>query len=477
MADRRGLARIGFRTAGGLVGVAVAVVAVAGATLLPLPEFAIGAPSRTVTPVPADQQRVCPGPLLQLAADAGAATRPSAVGEPSFATDAVGADVRTRSLKPDADTDSRDEAPLLASVTTPQGATTPPLFAGAQSQNASAPDLAGLAAAACAEPSADTWLAAGSTALGQTSLVLLSNPSEVDATVDLTIFTETGQVSAPGAASILVPAGSQKVVPLAGLAPSAAAPVVRVRTSGGEVVASMQQSYEVGIQPRGAELAGPTGAPARQQVIPGVTISSMAAIEGGQSAEGVGVDYPVVRVLVPGDTDAQVTVGAVGEAGTAAGDSYATTVKAGTVAEVPLQRLKDGSYTVTVNSSVPVVAAVRTSTIGTKLRDFAWFSSAQELQKKALAVLPSGGTAALHLANAGEADRTVSIEPLTGGAAVTLAVPAEGGAHLGLAAGSYRITGADGLRGSVSMTGDGQTTSFALAPPGPLAAPITVYPN
>jgi hypothetical protein len=307
--------------------------------------------------------------------------------------------------------------------------------------------------------------------------VLLSNPSEVDATVDLSIYTETGVVSAPGAASILVPAGSQKVVPLAGLAPSAAAPVVRVRTTGGEVVASMQQSYEVGIQPRGAELAGATGAPSRQQVIPGVTLNSMAAIEAAQSAEGVGVDYPVVRLLVPGDTDAQVTIGAVGEAGTAAGDSYATTVKAGTVAEVPLQRLKDGTYTITVNSSVPVVAAARTSVIGTKLRDFAWFSSAQQLQKDTLAVVPTGGTAGLHLANAGDSDRKVSVQPLTGGATATLSVPAEGAAHVRLAPGSYRITGANGLRGSVSLTGDGMTSSFALTPPGPLAAPITVYPN
>ncbi|RDV45543.1 hypothetical protein DOE76_06855 [Leifsonia sp. ku-ls] len=477
MADRRGLARIGFRTAGGLVGVAVAVVAVAGATLLPLPDFAIGAPSQTVTPVPADQQRVCPGPLLELAADAGAATRPSSIGAPSFATDAVGADVRTRALKPDADSASRDEAPLLASVATPQGAKTSPLIAGAQSQNAQTPDLAGLAAAACAEPSADTWLAAGSTALGQTSLILLSNPSAVDATVDLSIYTETGPVSAPGAASILVPAGSQKVVPLAGLAPSAAAPVIRVRTAGGEVVASLQQSYEVGIQPRGAELAGATGLPARQQIVPGVTIGSMAAIQAAQSAEGVGVDYPVVRLAVPGDTDAQVTIGAVGEAGTAVGDSYATTVKAGTVAEVPLQRLKDGSYTVTVNSSVPVVAAVRTSVIGAKTRDFAWFSSAQALQKETLAVIPGDGQAALHLANAGDADRSLSIAPLSGGAPIALKVPAEGGAHVKLPAGSYRITGADDLRGSVSLSGDGQTSSLALAPPGPLAAPITVYPN
>lgn len=478
MADRRGLARIGVRAVGGVIGVGIAVVAIAGATLLPLPDFAIGAPAQTVTPVPADQQRVCPGPLLQLAADAGEATRPSAVGAPTYSSDADSADVDITSLKPDADSASRDEAPQVASVSTPQKATKPPLFAAAQLQSADADDLAGLAAAACAEPAADTWLVAGSTALGQTSLIMLTNPSEVDATVDLTLFTETGPVDAPGAAGILVPARSQKVVPLAGLVPSAAATVVRVQTTGGEVAATLQQSFEQGIQPRGVELAGPTGAPARQQIIPGVTLASTDAIQGEQSAEGVGFAFPVVRLLVPGKTDAQVTIGAVGEAGTAVGDSYATTVKAGQVAEIPLDHLKDGNYTVTVNSDVPVVGAVRTSVIGTNERDFTWFSSAQELQDDLLVSIPSGAAATIHFANAGEADQTVTVSGTAAdGETAKVVVPAEGGALASLAPGAYRVTGAAGLRGSVSFAADGRASSFALSPPGPLAAPITVYPN
>ncbi|MEV8214523.1 DUF5719 family protein [Leifsonia sp. NPDC077715] len=476
MADRTGLARIGMRAVGGLVGVAVAVVVIAGTTLLPLQDVAVGVPSKTVTPVAADQQRVCPGPLLALAADAGAATRPSAVGTPVYAASSQDAEVR--GLKPDADSDSADQAPQLVSMRTPQGATAPPLFAAAQTQTASTEDLAGLAAAACAEPSADTWLVAGSTSLGQTSLVLLSNASEVDATVDLTIYTESGVVSAPGATGIVVPAGSQKVVPLAGLAPSASAPVVRVTTSGGEVVASMQQSYEQGIQPRGAELAGATGLPGRQQIIPGVTIASMNAVQSAQSAEGVSVDFPVVRLLVPGAADAKVTVGAVGEAGTAAGNSYATTLKAGTVAELPLENLKDGDYTVTVNSDVPVVAAVRTTVIGSKTRDFSWFSSARPLQKELAAAVPSGASATLHFANPGDGDQTVTIQGARGGGSPTkLTIPAEGGAQVKVAPGTYTVTGAAGLTGSVSLSADGRASSFVLAPPGPLAAPITVYPN
>jgi hypothetical protein len=476
VADKRGLARIGARALGGIVGAGVAVVAIAGATLLPLPDFAIGAPSKTVRPVAADQQRVCPGPVLALAADAGSATQASPIGQASSSYGTDGPDVQVRGLKPDSDADSSSDAPQALTVSTPQGASTPPLFAGAQVQTVTSDDLAGLAAAACAEPAADTWLVAGATSLGQTSLVLLANPTSVDATVSLSIYTETGVVSAPGATGITVPAGGQKVIPLAGLAPAAAAPVVHVQTTGGEVVATMQQSFEQGIQPQGVELTGGTGAPSRQQIISGMTIVNLAAVTAAESGENVGVEFPALRIFVPGSTDADVTVGVVGEEGTAAGTSHAQTVKAGNVAEIPLDDLKDGSYTVTVNSSVPVVAAARTTRIGASKRDFSWFVSSSPLNDTLLAAVPNGPGGALHFANAGEEDRTVTITP-AGGKATTLVVPAEGSAHVPVTATRYTIDGAEGLRASVSFGADGASSTFALAPPGPLAAPIEVYPR
>ncbi|WP_348786846.1 DUF5719 family protein [Leifsonia sp. NPDC080035] len=476
MADKRALAKIGVRALGGVIGIGVAVVAVAGASLLPLPSVAVDVPASTVHPVPADQQRVCPGPVLALAADAGQASRPAALGSPTVAYGTDGPEVRTRGLQPDADTGSSDQAPTALTVSTPQGAEEPPLFAGAQVQDAVSEDLAGLAAAACSEPSADSWLSAGSTSLGQTSLVLLSNPTSVDATVSLTVYTESGLADAPGGTGITVPAGAQKVVPLAGLAPAAVAPVVHVQTTGGQVVATIQQSFEQGIQPRGVEQAGATGSPSRVQRIAGVTIATLAAVTAGQSAESVGVDFPAVRILVPGAEDAQVTIGAVGENGTAAGNSYAQTVKAGNVAEIPLGNLKDGSYTVTVNSSVPVVASVRTSVIGSKARDFAWFASSPTVSDKQLVAVPTGPSPVLHFANAGEKDVPVTVTPESG-APFTVTVPAEGGAKHAVKPGTYTVEGAKGLIASVSFAGDGLSSSFALEPPGPLAAPIDVYPR
>ena len=476
MADRRALAQGGVRAIGGLIGIGVAAAVIAGATLIPLSGFAIGVPSKTVHPVPADQQRVCPGPVLALATDAGEASRASAIGSFSAVYGTDGSGTQTRNLKPDASTDGPDQAPLALTAATSSGATRPTLFAGAQVQNAASPDLTGLAAASCAEAGADSWLVAGATTLGQTSLVLLSNPTSVDATVNLDIFTETGRVVAPGATGIVVPAGAQKVVPLAGLAPSATAPVVHVTTTGGAVVATMQQSFEQGIDPRGVELAGATAAPSRVQTIAGVTIASLAAITAAQSAESVGVEFPTVRLFVPGTQDAQITIGAVGETGTAAGNSLAQTVKAGNVAEIPLDHFKDGNFTVTVRSNVPVVAAVRTSVIGTKTRDFAWFVSSPPISDSQLVAVPPGPSPRLHFANGGEKDVKVKIQG-TSGAPIALTVPAEGGAGAAVPTGRYTVTGGDGLVVGVSFAADGQTSSFAVSPAGPLAAPIEVYPN
>ncbi|WP_223694660.1 DUF5719 family protein [Leifsonia poae] len=476
MADKRGIARVSIRALTGVIGVGVAVVAVAGATFLPLPSFQIAAPVSTVKPVPADQQRVCPGPLLALGADAGDANAPSAFAGADTTDGTDGPSVQTRRLKSDSTATDSYWAPEVLTVPTPSGASTPPLVAGSQLQLAQTPDLAGLAAASCDEASADSWLVAGSTSLGQTSLVLLSNPTSVQATVTLTIYSEAGAVDAPGAIGIVVPAGAQKVIPLAGLAPSAAAPVVHVQSTGGQVLASLQQSFEQGIDPRGVELTGATAAPERTQVISGMTIATLAKVEAGQSGEGYGTDLPAVRVFVPGDQDSSVTVGAVGENGTAAGNAYSATVKAGVVTEIPLDGLKDGNYTVTVRSTHPIVAAARTSVIGAKARDFAWFVSSPPMADDFLVAVTPGPGPLLHFANTGEKNVKVTLTD-ENGTSSTLAVPAEGSANRSVAAGIVTVSGADGMVVSVSYAADGRSSSFALSPPGPLAAPIEVYPR
>src|SRR5690606_16732071 len=110
-------------------------------------------------------------------------------------------------------------------------------------------------------------------------------------------------------------------------------------------------------------------------VIPGFVVDSHAAIED----IGVGGDFhdlaSIVRLLAPGDADASVTMTVRPTPGTAPAviedgeELVAETIvvpidlRAGVVADVPFDHLLDGSYTITIDSTVPIVAAARSATV------------------------------------------------------------------------------------------------------------------
>lgn len=475
------------RTATGLLGLAVTAGVVTAALVLPLPSHTVAAPSVQVAPVPTAQQRVCPGPILALAADSRDAGTAASFGSPVTVSGAARGtagdsgspatiDPRVSALA-SGGSGHGNGSPLLLTVPAADGDGMPPLVAGAQTQKAAQEDLAGFAAADCRPGSGDSWLVGGASDLGETSLVLLTNPSPVAAQVDLDVYGESGRVQAPGGTGITVAAQSQKVIPLAGLAPSVAAPVVHVRTHGGQVLATMQQSIVNGIDPAGVELIGTTGAPALRQQISGVMVRTLAALKASQSTDGYGRDLPAVRVLVPGTAAAHVNVGVVGEAGTATGDTYTATVKPGVATEIPLKDLTDGDYTATVTSDQPVVAAVHTSTESKTGEDFAWFTSSAPLPSQFLVGIPSGPGGTLHLFNSTTTGARVTVTSPSGGRQ-TVSIP--GGAAVGVhanGAGVYSVAGAPGLVASVGYSGDGELSSFAIQPPPPTASPLTVYPR
>src|SRR5690606_10588399 len=155
----------------------------------------------------------------------------------------------------DAGTGGTDAAPLL--VSTPPGATEgdlATLISGAQVQQAQVGEFVGLTASSCASATGDSWLPAGSTSVGRTTLITLSNPTEVPATVGLELYDSTGRVSAPGTSGIVVPPDGQRVLSLAGFVPNIPDPVVRVTSLGGQVVANLQQVTVRGLDAGGVDI-------------------------------------------------------------------------------------------------------------------------------------------------------------------------------------------------------------------------------
>lgn len=483
MPDKSRLARIGGRAGrgvAGLAGIAVVIATLGAATLATFPPRELDPQSTVIAPIPSEQQRVCPGPLMVLAEDSAQAQAASSVGAASVIYGAVEADGATQ-LRPQVteiqavdDSNSR-QPPLVLTVPVQTGATVPPFVAGSQSQAAATDTLGGLAVAACAEAVSESWIVGGSTDIGSSSLLLLSNPTTVVATVNVTVSGESGLIDAPGATGILVQPGQQRVIALAGLAPNVKSPVLHVQSRGGQVAAALEQSSIRGIEPGGVEIIGTSATPATEQTIAGVRATTAVTADTVTTGEGFNFDTASVRVFVPGDVAATVQIGVTSADPAIEGTSTEVQVEPGIVTEVPLSPLAVGSYSVRLSSDEPIVAAARTATVGASGRDFAWFSASSPLTGDFAVAVAEGPSPTLHLVSGGAKDASLTLTP-DSGTAVTVrvasgasaTVPVQGGAR-------YVVSGGQQLWALVEYSGDGVLSSFAVNPPGPLASSIRVY--
>ncbi|MFB6609566.1 DUF5719 family protein [Agromyces sp. NPDC056379] len=488
-ADRaRTFARIGGRAAGLLVAAALAVAALGAAALVPWPEHQVAPPSLVVQPAESRQQRVCPGPLLTLADDAAAATTASSIGEAEITVGAEPDDAEITETPLDAPGNpraDRDGTPVVIEVE--PGTVDAGMIAGAQSQSADTETIAGFAATACAEATAESWLVGGATTLGRTSLVTLANPTAVAATVDVRVIGETGAVEAGSALGMIVPGGSQRVVSLAGLAPNIASPVVHVTSTGGTIAATLEQSAVDGLAPAGVEFTGPAAMPANTQIIPGFVVAEAGGIDPADDhAEGDA--FPAVRLLATGDEPVDVTIGLVPEAGSADGSTIEATLQPGRATDVPLGVLEAGAYTVRVEADGPILAAARASISvpadetpsasadAAAAGDFAWTVSTSPLLDDAVIAVPDGPSPVLHLANEGEGEAEVQLT--LDGETRAITIDAGGAASVEVDAGSIvTLAGVAGVHASVSFNDVAGLASFGVQPPGPLDAPIRVFPR
>jgi hypothetical protein len=484
----RGAVLVGARIVAGTIGIVVAVVTVAAAGFLPLPSVSAEPVSTTVVPVPTDQQRVCAGPILRLGSDTGEeATTASSIGTPTVVYAASAGSIDASPLQ---STDSTTGVTPVELVLPPTKSDpkSVPLMAGSQTQSVDHGDITGFAAAECREASGDTWLVGGSTTTGRTTLLTLSNPGEVIATVNLSIYTESGAVTAAGTDGIVVPPGGQRILSLAGFAPGATSPVVHVRSTGSQVVAGLQQTVVRTLEPGGVDVVGAVASPAREMVIPGLVLSNPDTIAAHASSPGYEDLASVLRFFVPGRTDAKAQITITPESSTEKPISVEASLDAGKVTETPLGDFPDGSYTVTVRSDIPVIAAARASVYSgndsAAKVDFAWFVPAPAFHEKALVTVGSGPTPTIHLANLSDHAATVKVtssrvgtDP-TVGKSITTTVAIPGGGSVALPATSgdmYSISGFDQLAISVSYVGAGELASYTASPAGPASRPIEVY--
>lgn len=333
---------------GGVVALAVAAP----------PSEADPVPAATVDVAPAAATLVCPGPLQlpddALSGDSAFDRVPVAPVERVTGFDtATSATASLTVLGEDpvalADGAGTVSSPGAATVLRAEPvAGEPARVAGATSSVVTDGDLRGLSAASCARPSADVWLVGGSTEIESTADLVVVNPGATPADVTVEVWGPSGPVDLANGGTFLVAPGAERVVSLPGVAAEQRRITARVTAAGGQVSAYLQDSQLDGFTPRGTDLVTAGTGPATTQVVPGISVVA---------TEVDAPDAGALRLLVPGDEGATVSVRLLGPDGDVAlPGAQELDLPAGEVTDVSLGGLAAGSYTAVVESTEAVVA-------------------------------------------------------------------------------------------------------------------------
>lgn len=468
MSDRR-VFRWATSSARLLIGTAVSIcaaIAVVTAVWLPWPTPARSPLEVTATPAPAASMIVCDGALLTIGRD------------PTDA-DAVQVAVPQSVVGGVAEGEPADEERLetvdvgegpVAFVAQPVGDEAVDI-AATGSATAAEPDLAGFAASACRPPLLDSWLVGGSATTGAADLVLLSNPGTVAATVQLTVYGVDGPQVPPGGSDLVIAPGTQRVIPLAGLALGEETPVVRVSAVGAPIHASLQASIIRTLTPGGVDQVGPVPQAETRTVITGVTVEPDTGEDDGAA------EATVLRMLSPSAAaTARVTVNAVGRAESVR-EPQEVALEEGRPLAFALDGLSTGTYTVTVEADAPVVSAVWQTTGVEEGDDFAWYTPSPEVAVPSLFATPGGPTPTLSIVNPAAEAVTVGVVAADGGSTMDLTVPALGSVAVRLAPRTLYLFEPDApVRAGLTFAGDGALAGFPIWPADVATPEIVVYP-
>lgn len=224
---------------------------------------------------------------------------------------------------------------------------------------------AGLASVTCPEPSRDAWFVGGSGQVGERAALVLANPSDAPAVVDVSLWSDTGPLQAGGTQDLGIPPRGSRLVSVDALALGARRLAVHVDVVLGRVGATMVLREVSGADPQGVTWVTPSVPPTRLSYVPGLP------------ADG----DRTLRLLNPGEADAIVSVRALGVSGpfTPLG-LEAIDAPAGQVVDVDLDVVGDEVVALEVTSSEPVVSAARVEQASDdELSDLAVVGSADTL--------------------------------------------------------------------------------------------------
>jgi hypothetical protein len=220
----------------------------------------------------------------------------------------------------------------------------------------------GLASTACAPAASQFWFVGGGSVAGRQTRVVLVNPDDNAAVVDVLIYGTAGLLDAPGGRGLVVPPGSRLVVRLDALTPGEKSTAFHVIARTGRIGAAIDDQQMLGLKSVGADWIAPAAPPARTVYVPGVL---------------PGAGARVLSVVAPGDQDAVVKIGIISSIGTFAPvERDEVKVPAGTVISVDMSSVTgEQPVTLELTSDQPIVAGMRQFFSGKKQQEDTSFTA------------------------------------------------------------------------------------------------------
>lgn len=245
----------------------------------------------------------------------------------------------------------------------------------------------GMASTACGPAAAEFWFVGGGSVAGRKTRIVLVNPDDSAAVVDVIVHGVNGPVDAPAGRGLVVQPRSREVVSLDALVPGEPSTAIHVIARAGRIGATVDDDHMNGLRSVGTDWLPPAAMPATDVVVPGVLP--------GQGAR-------VLTVVAPGDDDALVSIRVLTADGPfAPAERDSMRVPAGAVASMDLAPVIEGqAAAIEITSNVPVTAGLRQFVGGARKpqRDTT-FSAATEpfLGPAAVSGLPVRRATTVHL--------------------------------------------------------------------------------
>ena len=230
-------------------------------------------------------------------------------------------------------------------------------------------------ATTCNEPSTSQWFVGGTSDVTSSGQLIMVNGGLSTATADISIWSENG-VQAEKV--LTVKANSFITVALNSLATGASAIVVHVLARAGQISTFMLDTRSRGLKGLGGDLVNSVGAAATDVFIPAIP----------QQRSGNKVLTHTLRVLVPGDADARISVDLVSPDGSFIPLGLdSVQISRGRVVSIPLApNISSAVFGLHIRSDQPLVAGVYSPTSSLGKSDFVWSTGSPELGVFSIAV-------------------------------------------------------------------------------------------